>query len=227
MKSILWERAVVYDVETKRDPDEVPGGWENPEAMGFATAVAYEYGADKYHFFIGKEGCLSLAKLLHNQLAVTFNGIKFDSRVVLSNDRDISEDGHITCSVSGRRPADVIDYGFYNFDILLEYIRSRFNLLTVGEAEKKLGDEKIHDGSFTLDGLAEGTLSMNKCGHGAHAPVLFREKRFAELFEYNLHDVRLTKKLLEFIIYYGFVVDRQRRKVTILNLRESGFPLPR
>jgi len=66
-----------------------------------------------------------------------------------------------------------------------------------------------------LDGLAEGTFGLHKSGTGAHAPVLYQEGKYAELFAYNLQDVRLTKKLFEFIKEYGFVVDRAGRRIWI------------
>ena len=98
-----------------------------------------------------------------------------------------------------------------NFDILLEYVKARFGYKTVREAENALGDKSIHDGSFGLDGLAEGTLSLHKTGHGAHAPILYRLGHFDKLLAYNLQDVRLTRKLFDFIREYGFLADRSGR----------------
>jgi len=208
-----------------RGPDEVAGGWRNPEAMGFATAVVYEYETDRYHFFEGPAGQLALLSMLNNKLAISFNGIAFDSKVIIGNDREVSEYGQVTAT-KDLQPVSGDGIKFYNFDILLEYIRSRFNFLDVAAAELKLGDEQIHDGSFSLDGLAEGTLNMNKTGHGANAPVLYQRQRFAELFEYNLHDVRLTKKLFDFISKHGYVVDRKKRKINILGARENYNSMP-
>jgi len=37
---------VVYDVEVVRGPDKVEGGWDNPEGMGFASAVVYDFKTD-------------------------------------------------------------------------------------------------------------------------------------------------------------------------------------
>jgi hypothetical protein len=196
---------MVMDVEVLLDPNEVPGGWDNPEAMGFASAVVYWSKTDRYHFFLHPESLFDLKQFLMGHLVVTFNGIKFDSRVILGNDREVLDTGRTL-----REP-----WGWRNCDLLLEYVKARFGDPDVGAAEKRLGDKAIHDGTFGLDGLAEGTLGRNKTGHGAHAPVLYRDGKYAELLEYNQEDVRLTRQLFEFMVNYGFVVDRAGRVVKV------------
>ena len=150
-----------------------------------------------------------LIELLSNNKAIGFNSIKFDSRVVLGNDRRFDEGGE-----TWRIASDNIPYVHWkNTDLLLEYIKARFDYKTVGEAENRLGDRAIHDGSFSLDGLAEGTFGLKKIGHGAHAPILYQQAMYDELLEYNLHDVRLTKKLYEFSLKFKYVVDRKGRVI--------------
>ena len=204
---------VVYDVEVLRGPDKVEGGWDNPEAMGFASAVAYDYGANQYRFYLHEPDSVRLKLDLDGRHAITFNGIKFDSRVVLGNDRFIDADGKAhTSHEIGQSQIHIV---WNNTDLLLEYIKARFGYESVGDAEKRLGDRAIHDESFSLDGLAEGTFGLHKTGHGAKAPDLYAQSDYAALLEYNLHDVRLTKMLFDFILKYGFVVDRKGRVVRI------------
>jgi len=205
-----WDRAIVYDVEVEYGPDEVEGGWDNPEGMGFASAVAFDYGMDQYRFFLGPKGKLELLKLLHGKTAITFNGVKFDSRVMLGNSRNVQHQADY--------PLPIVQnsgHWWFDCDLLLLYIQARFRIDDVGEAEKKLGDKAIHDGSFGLDGLAEGTFGLHKSGHGANAPILYRQHKYSELLEYNLHDVRLTKKVFEFLCQHEFIVDRVGRVVRI------------
>lgn len=148
--------------------------------------------------------------LLHGHMAITFNGIKFDSRVVLGNNRKSDDVSGETWRVA----TETKPYGYWkNTDLLLEYIRARFGHATVGGAERLLGDRTIHDGSFSLNGLAEGTFGLKKIGHGAHAPILYQQEKYAELLEYNLHDVRLTRKLYDFAMKFKFMVDRKGRVV--------------
>ncbi|HBF42335.1 MAG TPA: hypothetical protein DDW42_01655 [Desulfobacteraceae bacterium] len=189
---------VVYDVEVVNGPDEIPGGWENPEGMGFASGVTYDYATDLYEFFMHEAGAEALRKKLTNRIAVSFNGIKFDSKVMLGNDRECKQGFTFTSDSA---------YMWFNFDILLEYIKGRFGYETVAEAEDRLGDRKIHDGSFNLDALCKATLGAGKTGHGAHAPVLYQKKQYDALLAYNFNDVRISKKLFDFIRKYGFVVD--------------------
>lgn len=203
---------IVYDVEVAIDPKEVDGGWENPEGMGFASAVTYSYVDDQYRFWLGPGNLNPLIDFLAENEAITFNGIKFDSRVLLGNDRKVSPYG-ITWIETERMGAIEQGAWWNNYDILLEYLRIRFDCADVAEAEKKLGDKTIYDGSFGLNGLAEGTLGLHKTGHGAKAPILYQNENYAELLSYNLQDVRLTKKLYDFIRRYGFLVDRAGRVI--------------
>jgi len=200
---------IVYDVEIAKEVNSVPGKWDNPEGMGFGSAVAYSYDKDQYFFFLHEQGRAGLIELLHDNKAIGFNSIKFDSRVVLGNDRRFDETGD-----TWRPESEAEPYAFWkNTDLLLEYIKARFDYKTVGEAEGRLGDRAIYDGSFSLDGLAEGTFGLKKTEHGAHAPLLYQQEKYAELLEYNLHDVRLTKKLWEFSLKFKFVVDRKGRVI--------------
>jgi len=200
---------IVYDVEIAKEVNSVPGKWDNPEGMGFGSAVAYSYDKDQYFFFLHEQGRAGLIELLDRNKAIGFNSIKFDSRVVLGNER--KSDG---LGETWRMATEDESYVTWkNTDLLLEYIKARFDYGTVGEAENRLGDRAIHDGSFSLDGIAEGTFGLKKIGHGAHAPLLYQQEKYAELLEYNLHDVRLTKLLWEFSLKHKFVVDRKGRVV--------------
>lgn len=186
----------VYDIEVLRGPDEVEGGWQNPEAMGFGTAVVYSYKDNLYHFF-GPDQKREIIGLLADSHVVSFNGIKFDNAVLMGNDYQKAGEP------------------WTNRDILLDVVKGKYSLGSVLEAEKKLGDKEIHDGSIGLDGLAEGTLGMHKTGHGAKAPQLIKEGKWAEVFAYNLHDVRLTKMLYDFAKKYGYLIDRNGLKINL------------
>ena len=82
-----------------------------------------------------------------------------------------------------------------------------------------MGDKAIHDGSISLDGLAEGTFGLHETGEGAHAPELIKNGEWPEVYAYNLNDVRLTWKLYEHINQHGRVVDRKNNQIpVVLNL---------
>lgn len=62
-------------------------------------------------------------------------------------------------------------------------------------------------GDFTLDALCRRTIGRGKEGSGAHAPALYADKRFGELFNYCGGDVRLTRDLLIHITERGYIVN--------------------
>ena len=60
-------------------------------------------------------------------------------------------------------------------------------------------------GDFTLDAVCRRALGRGKSGSGAHAPDLFAEHRYGQLFNYCGLDVRLTRDLLLYIVEHGGV----------------------
>jgi len=184
-----------YDVEVLRGPQDTPGGWQNPEGMGFGTAVVYDDERDVYEFYAPDAKDALITSLSGNDV-VSFNGVKFDNRVLLGNSIEWTP--------------------WANTDLLLKVVQGKFGCKDVLEAEQKLGDKEVHDGSIGLDGLAEGTLGMHKTGHGAHAPELIQQGKWAEVFAYNLHDVRLTWMLYEFARGYGYLIDRKGNQIRVL-----------
>jgi DEAD/DEAH box helicase domain-containing protein len=57
--------------------------------------------------------------------------------------------------------------------------------------------EKARGHRVSLESVAAPTLKQHKSGHGAEAINLFREGRLAELKQYCLDDVRLTREIFE------------------------------
>lgn len=191
----------IYDVETLRGPDEVEGGWANPEGMGFGSAVVYSYATDRYLLY-GPEEKDAVIAILEGQRVVSFNGVRFDNRVLLGNE--------YTAEASMRAWVDI--------DLLVWAVKAKFGCASMEQAEAQYGSWMVHDGSIGLDGLAQGTLGLGKCGEGAMAPQLLRENRWNEVYGYNLHDVRLTRKLYEYLERTGYLRDREGQILTLRNL---------
>ena len=208
----------IWDVEVINGPDEVEGGWDNPEEMKLASAVVYDYREDRYHFFLHEEQKPALIALLQTKVCVGFNSIQFDSRVVQGNRRAVATAlGHMWVTRTRSAPKGVFVLStIYHKDLLVAYLQSAYGLPNDWkEIQKTLNRPEIHDGTFTLDGLCQATLGKKKLGHGAHAPVLYHSGAYAELLEYNLQDVRLTKELFEYTL--------TQRKVT--NLKGQVVPM--
>jgi DEAD/DEAH box helicase domain-containing protein len=58
----------------------------------------------------------------------------------------------------------------------------------------------------TLDDVSKRTIGRGKSGDGLHAPQLADEGRWAELFQYCMDDVDLTRELLQYIMDNGGVI---------------------
>ena len=187
---------LVYDVEVERGPEDVPGGWNNPEAMGLASAVVYNYTTDQYHFFLHDTAKPRLLAMLYGNICVGFNSVRFDSRVLLGNDRiwKPKKGDYTRCrSVSGDH--------WWNYDIMMEYVRARFVLWDPEKLISWLDDPSNHgSGMFSLSSISRATLGKGKTGQGAHAPILYAGGWYDALLAYNLQDVRLTKELLDLIL---------------------------
>jgi len=66
-----------------------------------------------------------------------------------------------------------------------------------------------------LDALCRNTFGMGKIGSGEHAPQLVVEGKWAELVNYCLSDVLLTRDLCEFIRKEGYVIDKDGERLPI------------
>jgi hypothetical protein len=60
---------------------------------------------------------------------------------------------------------------------------------------------------YGLDPVCERTLGLRKSGSGARAPELARQARWADLFDYNLNDVWMTRELYNHVLKCGTIVD--------------------
>lgn len=63
-----------------------------------------------------------------------------------------------------------------------------------------------HKGGYKLGQVCDRTLNLQKNNHGESAHKLYAEGRFGELFDYNLNDVYLTRKLFNHIVAFGTIV---------------------
>lgn len=68
---------------------------------------------------------------------------------------------------------------------------------------------------YRLGDVANRTLGLNKTGNGESAPSLAAQGRWAELFDYCLNDVWLTKELFNHAIEYGWIIDANGEKLAL------------
>lgn len=192
------KNVIVYDLEIQKDPSIV--GWENTFELGLSSCVAYSYETKQYHFFgHTEEERIRCIEFLNGATCVTFNGIRFDSRVLLGNDRVIHPNCETTATVNGKL------YKWTNYDIYMKILQV---LSGEKDCSKVLDNKTFHGkGLYSLDTLCRRTLGISKNGDGALAPKLFQDGNFYELLQYNLQDVRMTKDLFEFVQKYNYVIN--------------------
>lgn len=71
---------------------------------------------------------------------------------------------------------------------------------------RALGSKKK---GYRLGEVATRTIGMGKTGQGDSAPKLVAEGRWAELYDYCLNDVYLTRELVNHVIDVGGVIDTE------------------
>lgn len=178
---------IVFDVETQRLSNEVPGGWGNIAGFGFAVGVVlyvHDYfKATTYHLDpevihiddwhkAGQFECrtLPVAHLIENlhtsPRVVTFNGLRFDYEVLAP-------------------------YGL-NPHLLTH---STFDILR--ECQKVLGHR------VSLENVAQATLGIGKSGDAKSAPKWFREGKIEKVMQYCKDDVDITQR-----IYHEIITDK-------------------
>ena len=186
------------DCETQKyAEDPSVGGWNNVYGMDLSSCVTYDSKTDNYTFWdhLSRE---RLCDYLNGKIVVSFNGILFDSKLLLGNDRTIELNGS----------TKNIKNCWFNVDIYIEIWRRILNLdkSNYPKIIEELKKQRFNKGIFALKDIAFATLNHTKSGDGADAPMLFKQGRIVELLQYNLQDVRVTKELFQFIQKYKYCV---------------------
>jgi hypothetical protein len=193
---------MVYDIETKFLPNEIEGGWSNVYGMEMASGVVWHSKTNQFYFFGGEETERErICQFLNGQTAVTFNGIHFDSKVLLGNDRIIENDGTTKND----------KYSWKNVDIFIEMWKRILGckdktIPEVMELQKSRKDLHVK-GLYNLDTILWNTLRIRKNGDGAEAPKLYKQGKIRELFQYNLQDTRCERDLYLFIKKYKYIIN--------------------
>jgi hypothetical protein len=68
---------------------------------------------------------------------------------------------------------------------------------------------------YRLGEVCSRTINKEKSGDGIGAPRLAQDGRWAELFDYNINDVWLTRLLHNHIVEHGWIVSPQLKRITI------------
>lgn len=159
-------------------------GWRDFDGMGLTVVCAYDYTFDRYRVFM-EDNLDELEALIANtDLMVGFNSIAFDNNLLRANGIEV-DDGKC------------------------------YDLLRAVWEAAGLGPEfryPSHAG-YGLDDICKTNFGINKTGHGAMAPVQWQRGRYGAVVDYCLNDVRLTKRVLDFIFQNGHIVSPKTQEI--------------
>lgn len=169
---------VVFDLETRKGPEEV-GGWQRliEGKGGISAIVTYDSDTDDYYIY-DDHTLEDFARVVEQPgvVLVGYNSKHFDLQLVQN--------------FMGRRLN--VRYHIDIFDLIKDALdregRHR-------ERGWKLGDASLR------------AMGIGKVGSGAHAPELAQQHRYAELITYCKADVDLTRQLLDYVRRHGGFMD--------------------
>jgi hypothetical protein len=168
--------------------------------MMMSVGCAWWSKTNKYYFWGDTpEDRESMCSFLDGKTCVTFNGISYDSKVLLGNDCKIGSDNSTSNS----------KHGWYNKDIYLSMWRKV--LAHPGSAQQILDDlakaKNIPYGVFNLDAILQATLKTKKNSNGEEAVNYYQTGQISKLYEYVLQDVICERDLYQFIKRFGYLIN--------------------
>lgn len=171
----------MYDLETKnlfqRRTTSTAFTDDDFKNMGIASGALYDFQTEDFSVYMAEDIHQLAIRLNNASLVVGFNILKFDNPLLTA------------CGFPLRE--DLAFYDIYT------------------ESKNALGlDVDDHSpGGMNLDAHLLSTLGKKhtKTGKGALAPILYQEKQYSKLLNYNLGDVRRTKDLFLHVWENGWV----------------------
>jgi len=186
------EKIVVFDCEIKKEI-KTQEDWRDFKTMGVSCLVLYDYETSRFRTFDDRNIQEGLKILSDAEILVGYNIMDFDIPLLSNTYSEIPEG----LSLHNQTLDKELNYAPFVFDILQEIWK---------KVER-------HSGGCKLDDIAYETLGLKKSGNGAHAPVLFKEQRYAELFDYCIQDVKIEKELFEYVCLYQLSTHQTKRSI--------------
>lgn len=164
-----------------KNEEMIPGiqyckGWRDFEGMGITVVGGYESENTRYRTFSPQQNPLLLnAAIQRAEYVVTFNGFNFDGPLLK----------HFGCEIPEAKHLD-----------LLRLIWQAHKMSTTFE-------KQTHSG-YGLDACAIENGVLGKTGNGAMAPIMWQRGQYCEVIDYCLHDIWITKRILEKMLAGSF-----------------------
>lgn len=183
---------LVFDIETQNFFTDPGVGRDNFAALKISVVCAYSYAQDKYFAFEENEMAALAALFASAKRIVGFSMNRYDVPVVQNYFHKL----HGVVPIPNLWGMERID--------LLERIES-----ATGER-------------VSLSRLAEANLGTKKDMHGSMAIELYREGKMAELKEYCLNDVKLTKELFDLYEKQRFLLVPSKKSGAVVRVEFAG-----
>lgn len=185
-----------YDLEIKNEINDLPNKWADHHLMGISVLCVFNGKDFSFYDDNNFEDFLGIYKN-PEVLLVSYNGLQFDNKVIEANWCAKNPRTGTPCENPITKKAQELD--------LLKEIWDSLGTRT--------------HGANGLDKVGSKTVGYGKSGAGEHAPILYKQGRFAELFTYCMHDVKLTWDVFQHARKYGFVTNGHERRVELPELR--------
>ena len=179
---IVYDCEIIKAIPDSREPRmegiDYCDGWQDHANMGISVIVAWrsQPGREQFHIFL-QDNFDAFAKLV--------DGAPSRGELVVGFNSFNFDDK--LCQAHGIPVTTT-------WDLLLEIWRA----LGLGFRY----EHGTHAG-YSLDALSKLNLQESKIGNGANAPILWQQGQFGEVINYCLHDVWLTKELLDYVARHG------------------------
>lgn len=188
---------LVFDIETQNFFTDPGVGRDNFAALKISVVGVYSYAQDTYFAFEEQEMAA---------LAALFNGAK-----------------RIVGFSMNRYDVPVLQNYFHKLRGVV-HGPNLWNMERVDLLEKV---ESATGERVSLSRLAEANLGTKKDRHGSMAITLYREGKIAELKEYCLNDVKLTKELFDlYETQRFFMVPNKKSGETVKVVFAGAAPSP-
>jgi DEAD/DEAH box helicase domain-containing protein len=123
--------------------------------------------------------------------------------------------------------ADVlIGYNSDHFDIPLLNKYYPGDLTTIKSIDLMKEIQKSLGRRMKLDHIAEGTLGVNKSGHGLQAITWWKQGEIEKIRQYCLDDVKITKKIYDYALKNGKVKYKDGAKTVSIPIDTSSWEIP-
>lgn len=172
--------------ETKMPDMKYCEGWHDFQGMGISTICAYDYATDRHRVFL-RDNFHEFQQLVDDtDIVVGFNSLRFDNQLCKAHDLNVPDEK--------------------SYDILVEM------WVAAGlPREFKFGS---HTG-YSLGKTCEVNFNIPKSGDGALAPVLWQQGKYGQVIDYCLHDIRMTKLVLDHIIGQNVFLSPKKKGVIL------------